>query len=117
MCSSDLIELLGKAKGLIFPVKNEDFGIVPVEANAAGTPVIAYKQGGVVETISDSNPKTGIFFTKYDYKELSKILKKFDEKDYKPENCRKQADNFAVEIFQYKLKRYVEDILENTSNG
>ncbi|MDY0097031.1 MAG: glycosyltransferase [Candidatus Dojkabacteria bacterium] len=111
------IELLGKAKGLIFPVKNEDFGIVPVEANAAGTPVIAYKQGGVVETISDSNPKTGIFFTKYDYKELSKILKKFDEKDYKPENCRKQADNFAVEIFQYKLKRYVEDILENTSNG
>ena len=111
------IQLLGKAKGLIFPVKNEDFGIVPVEANAAGTPVIAYKQGGVVETISDSNPKTGIFFTKYDYKELSKILKKFDEKEYKPENCRKQADNFAVEIFQYKLKRYVEDILENTSNG
>jgi glycosyltransferase involved in cell wall biosynthesis len=106
------IQLLGKAKALIFPVKGEDFGIVPVEANAAGTPVIAYKDGGVRETVSDSNPKTGIFFKKYDYNEVAKILKSFDEKEYNRDSCRKQADNFAVEIFKYKLHRYVEDILE-----
>ena len=105
------IKLLGRCKGLIFPVRNEDFGIVPVEANAAGTPVIAFREGGVLETISDVNPKSGIFFDKYDYKALSKVLKSFDSEEYNPENCRKQAANFAVEIFKYKLKRYVEDIL------
>jgi len=105
--------LLAKAKALIFPVKGEDFGMVPVEANAAGTPVIAYKDGGVLETISDSNPKTGIFFDKYDYKELVKILKRFNEKEFNADGCRKQAAQFSSEIFQYKLKRYVEDILES----
>ncbi|HNW23487.1 MAG TPA: glycosyltransferase [Candidatus Dojkabacteria bacterium] len=105
--------LLAKAKALIFPVKGEDFGMVPVEANAAGTPVIAYKDGGVLETISDSNPKTGIFFDKYDYKELVKILKRFNVKEFNADGCRKQAAQFSSEIFQYKLKRYVEDILES----
>ena len=103
--------LLAKAKALLFPVKGEDFGIVPVEANAAGTAVIAFRDGGVVETVSDVNPKTGKFFDEYDFKSLSKILKKFDEKEYKADNCRKQAAEFASEIFQYKLKTYVQDIL------
>ena len=49
-------ELMRKCKALIFPARDEDFGIVPVEANAAGAPVIAYKGGGTVETISESNP-------------------------------------------------------------
>lgn len=106
------IDLLSRAKALIFPVKGEDFGIVPVEANAAGTPVIAYMDGGVVETISDINPKTGVFFDKYDYKALSKVLKKFDGRAYRSDNCRKQASEFAEEIFIYKIQRYVEDYLQ-----
>lgn len=108
------LDLLAKAKALIFPVQGEDFGIVPVEANAAGTPVIAYHEGGVTETISDINPKSGEFFAKYDYKSLSKILKNFDGRQYKSENCRKQASNFAVEIFIYKLQRYVDDVIQNS---
>ncbi len=107
------INLLSRTKALIFPVRDEDFGIVPVEANAAGTPVIAYKEGGVLETISQDNPKTGIFFDKYTIKELSKILRKFDSEDYNPDNCRKQADNFASEIFVYKLQNYVKDALQD----
>jgi glycosyltransferase involved in cell wall biosynthesis len=106
------INLLSRTKALIFPVQDEDFGIVPVEANAAGTPVIAYKEGGVLETISQNNPKTGIFFDKYTIKELSKILHKFDSEDYNPDNCRKQADNFTSEIFVYKLQNYVKDALQ-----
>lgn len=108
------VELLSRAKALIFPVRGEDFGITPVEANAAGTPVIAYKDGGVVETISDVNPKTGIFFDKYDYKSLAKILKTFDGRSYKADNCVKQSENFATEIFKYKLNRYVQDIVQNS---
>lgn len=105
--------LLSRTKALIFPVKDEDFGIVPVEANAAGTPVIAYKEGGVVETISEENPKTGVFFEKYTIKELSKVLKNFDSEKYNPDSCRKQSDNFASEIFVYKLQNYVKDALQN----
>ena len=109
--------LLAKAKALIYPVQAEDFGIIPVEANAAGTAVIAHKEGGVLETISDSNPKTGIFFDKYDYKELAKILKKFNEKEFNTDGCRKQAAQFASEIYQYKIRRYVEDILESKKSN
>lgn len=105
------IDLLRKAKALIFPVRKEDFGIIPVEANAAGTPVIAYREGGPMETISEKNPKTGKFFDKYTVKELASILKKFKSEDYDPVNCRKQADNFAAEIFVYKLQNYVKDAL------
>ncbi len=111
------LNLLAKTKALIFPVRKEDFGIVPVEANAAGAPVIAFKEGGVLETISDSNPKTGIFFEKYDHKALGKILKKFDGRAYRADNCRKQAENFAVEIFKYKLRTYVEDVLQSSKEN
>ena len=104
--------LLARTKALIFPVRDEDFGIVPVEANASGTPVIAYRQGGVLETISEDNPKTGIFFDKYKVNELVKILKNFKSENYDPDNCRKQSDNFASEIFVYKLQNYVKDAIQ-----
>jgi glycosyltransferase involved in cell wall biosynthesis len=107
------VNLLSRTKALIFPVRDEDFGIVPVEANAAGTPVIAYREGGVTETISEDNPKSGIFFEKYTIKELAKILKNFKSEDYDPDNCRKQANNFASEIFVYKLQNYVKDALQD----
>ena len=105
-------DLMSRAQALLFPVRHEDFGIVPVEANASGTPVIAFKEGGVLETISENNPKTGIFFEKYSSDELAKILKKFKATDFDPDNCRKQANNFAPEIFVYKLQNYVKDILQ-----
>jgi len=107
------VNLLSRTKALIFPVRDEDFGIVPVEANAAGTPVIAYREGGVTETISEDNPKSGIFFEKYTIKELAKILKNFKSENYDPDNCRKQANNFASEIFVYKLQNYVKDALQD----
>jgi glycosyltransferase involved in cell wall biosynthesis len=107
------INLLSRAKALIFPVRDEDFGIVPVEANAAGTPVIAYREGGVTETISEDNPKSGVFFDKYTINELAKVLKNFKSEDYDPDNCRKQANNFASEIFVYKLQNYVKDALQD----
>lgn len=107
-------DLLSKTKALIFPVKDEDFGIVPVEANASGTPVIAYREGGVLETISEKNPKTGVFFEEYTEESLTKVLRNFKSEDFNPENCKKQAENFASEIFVYKLQNYVKDALQNS---
>jgi len=105
--------LMQKCKALIFPVRGEDFGIVPVEANAAGAVVIAYRSGGVVETISEENPSTGVFFRKYNYKELSKILKKFDDTEFDCRNCINHAQEFTVSIFMYKLKNYIEDVIQS----
>lgn len=108
------LKLLSRARALIFPVRGEDFGIVPVEANAAGTPVIAYRDGGVVETISEKNPKSGVFFDEYSKKSLVAVLKKFKSTDYSQDNCRKQAELFASEIFEYKLRNYVEDVVQSS---
>lgn len=105
-------ELMSRAKALILPIRGEDFGIVPVEANAFGTPVIAYADGGILETISTENPKTGVFFDKYTVKSLVNVLKNFKSEEYTQDNCRKQAQNFASEIFVYKLQNYVKDILQ-----
>lgn len=107
-------QYLSKCKALLFPVQNEDFGIVPVEANAAGAPVIAYRSGGVLETISEDNPKTGVFFDEYTPESLSKVLVDFEIDQFDPKNCRKQASNFASEIFRYKMKNLVADVLQNS---
>lgn len=104
-------ELFSKAKAFIFPVRGEDFGIVAIESMATGTPVIAYREGGPTEIVSEKNPKTGILFDTYDYKELAKILKKFDSDDFDPVNCRKQAEEFDTKIFVYKMQTYIQDVL------
>jgi glycosyltransferase involved in cell wall biosynthesis len=107
------IGMMQRCKALIFPVRGEDFGIVPVEANASGSAVIAYRSGGVVETISEHNPKTGIFFSKYDERELSTILKNFKAGDISSKNCISHAQDFAAQIFMYKLKNYIEDVVQS----
>jgi glycosyltransferase involved in cell wall biosynthesis len=106
--------LLSKCKALISPIQNEDFGIVPVEANAAGAPVIAYGKGGVLETISKNNPKTGMFFKDYTPESLAKVLESFNPEDFDPNNCRKQASLFAQEIFRYKMKNLVNEVFESS---
>ncbi|MBI2357056.1 glycosyltransferase [Candidatus Dojkabacteria bacterium] len=103
-------EHLSKCKALIFPVKEEDFGIVAVEGNAAGVPVIALRSGGTMETISESNPKTGVFFNEWNALELAKIVEEFDIEQFDPYNCRKQAEQFSSELFRYKFDAYVKDV-------
>jgi len=104
-------KLLARCKALIFPVKDEDFGIVPVEANAAGTPVIAYRGGGVLETLSEDNPKTAVFFDEYSVDCLAEALSSFDINSFNPDNCRKQAEQFSREIFEYKIKQLIENVV------
>ncbi|MCK9368640.1 glycosyltransferase [Candidatus Dojkabacteria bacterium] len=106
--------LLSKCKALLFPVQNEDFGIVPVEANACGSPVIAYREGGVLEAVSEENPKTGVFFDEYTPESLAKVLLSFDSDDYNASNCRKQATQFAGEIFQYKIRNLVDEVIKGS---
>ncbi len=104
--------LLFNSKALIFPVKDEDFGIVPIEANAAGCPVIAFKGGGPVETLSVDNPKTVVFFEEYNSDSLGKAILEFERSEFNPGSCRKQAKHFSKKIFQYKISRVVNEVSE-----
>jgi glycosyltransferase involved in cell wall biosynthesis len=106
-------KLFHDCRAFIFPAKNEDFGIVAVEANAAGAPVLGLKQGGTMETISEANPKTGIFIKKFDVESIVEAINEFKPEEFDPMVCRKYAEQFSAEIFRYKFKSYVENVLRN----
>lgn len=102
-----------RAKAFVFAAE-EDFGIVPLEAQACGTPVIAFGAGGALETVIgyEKNPSkaTGILFGAQEVPSLMEAVKRFedmgDKIDYK--NCRVHAESFAPAIFREKLKAAVD---------
>ena len=98
-------ELMAKAKAFIFPAELEDFGITPVEAMAAGTPVIAYKSGGVTETVIED--KTGTFFNKPDVKSVMDSIRRFEKMNIKKEDCIAQANKFSDDRFKDEMKMFV----------
>ena len=103
-----LAELYAGAKALIFCALDEDFGMVPVEAMAHGTPIIGLAQGGVVETVVDG--KTGILFEKPKVEELIGALGRFGKLGglgKLGENCKKQAKKFGKERFKKELMDFV----------
>ncbi len=92
-----LANLYSHAQACIFP-QEEDFGIVPLESMASGRPVIAYRAGGAAETVVEN--KTGIFFNEQNQESLQAAVEKFHHLDFQPEDCRKQAEKFDVDIFK-----------------
>jgi glycosyltransferase involved in cell wall biosynthesis len=78
-----------------------------LEVNAGGTPVIAYKSGGVLETVIDG--KTGILFEKPNIKSLISALKRFDELIHriKPEDCIRHAEKFSPERFRSEIEKFI----------
>lgn len=95
--------LMQGAKAFIFAGEDEDFGIVPVEAMSVGTPVIAYKSGGVLETVIDG--KTGVFFEELSVASVVKALKKFAKITIHAKDCIKQAEKFSEEKFVREMKK------------
>ncbi len=103
-----LKELYSKAQALIFPTV-EDFGIVPVEAQACGTPVIAYKAGGALETVIED--QTGIFFEEQTVSGLLVTIDKFLNKRFNSELIRKNSLKFSKENFRKKFSLFLERVL------
>lgn len=100
-----------EARAFVFAAE-EDFGIVPVEAMAAGRPVIAYGKGGVAETVVDG--KTGKLFAEQTAESLVDAVKKFNPKDYDGGEIRKQAEKFSDERFQKEFREAVEEIIQKS---
>lgn len=102
----ELAKLYAGAKATIVASEDEDFGIVPVESMACGTPVIAPASAGFLETIIEG--KTGEYFNNSTAVSLMKVLESFDPEKYKAEDCRKQAEKFSVERFKKEILSLVE---------
>lgn len=98
-------EELARARAFVFAA-DEDFGIAPVEAMAAGLPVFAYRAGGAIETVIEG--KTGLFFDKQSVPAMKRRWARFLETDWKVEDCRRQARRFSQEVFQSKMRQIIE---------
>lgn len=111
-----LRDYLQRAKAFLFAAQ-EDFGILPVEAQAAGTPVIAYGKGGILETVRPLGEEcpTGVFFAQQDAAVVCKAIDLFEENQTKfsAENCRKQAEKFTRRVFQKEFSKLAEKLSGN----
>lgn len=113
-----LKEYMSNAKAFIYAAC-EDFGIAIVEAQACGTPVIAYAGGGALETVIDirDNQKqgTGVLFSPQTVEGLLEGVKTFTilEKEFKPENARIQAEKFSAETFKQEYLAFFEQSCQN----
>jgi len=101
---SERDELLSGARALLFPGE-EDFGIVPIEAQAAGVPVIAYGVGGAAESVLDG--RTGVLFDQQSAAGLAAAIERFEGLDLDVEMARENARRFGRERFRAEMAEVI----------
>lgn len=84
----------------------EDFGIVPVEAQAAGTPVIAFGEGGVLETVKDG--ETGFYFHEQTEESLCHAIEEFESRDWDRTKCILNVERFGQAAFKDGMRAAIE---------
>lgn len=115
-CADEAIrDHLRRARALVFPA-NEDFGIVPLEAQACGTPVLALGEGGATETVLPAGEHTlgtGMFFEQQTVETLERAIEQFEAHPgwFSPQLARRQAEKFATTRFQQELIDYLEEVV------
>ncbi len=105
-----LAQIYNKAKALIYPSFEEDFGLAPLEAMAHGTPVIGCHDGGLVESVL--NGKTGILIKKHSVNSLVFAIKKLEGLKIKSSDCIKRAKKFSEKMFRKKIKSIISKSLK-----
>ena len=113
-----LLHHMQRARAFVFAAE-EDFGIAPIEAQACGTPVIAYGKGGVLETVRgiDHPEPTGVFYPEQTPESLMAAIAEFEthEEDIRPETCRISAERFSTERFRQEIKTFVDTRVREVS--
>jgi glycosyltransferase involved in cell wall biosynthesis len=98
-------ELYASCRAYLFPAE-EDFGIAPVEAQAAGKPVVAYAAGGALDTVIDG--QTGVHFHEQTPAALAAAVRRLESLTFDPERIRQHAARFSVDVFRERFSTYVE---------
>jgi glycosyltransferase involved in cell wall biosynthesis len=100
-------EHMQQARAFVFAAE-EDFGIAPLEAQACGTPVIAFGGGGVTETVIDG--ETGIYFMERTAESLINAINRFESDSFypNPDRIRQNAERFSIERFRHEFAELVE---------
>lgn len=114
-----LIDHMQWARAFVFAAE-EDFGITPVEAQACGTPVIAFGKGGALETVNDEGDEpTGLFFSEQTTDAICRAVGEFETASgagrFTAAACRRNAERFAPEIFRQKLRALVDGVRWQTT--
>ncbi|MGQ9804884.1 MAG: glycosyltransferase family 4 protein [Chlorobiales bacterium] len=108
---------LASAKAFVYAAE-EDFGITIVEAQACGTPVIAFGKGGATETVIDG--KTGVLFSQQTAESLKESVKKFEQMTFDANAIRKNAERFNRTVFAESIKTFIDekyrDFLQTTGS-
>lgn len=102
-------EALNNARGFIFPTE-EDFGIVQVEALAAGTPVIAYGKGGALDIIKDG--ESGVFFNDQTVSSVMDAIRRAEKINFSPGLLHQRAKRFDKVLFITKIRKIVSDQID-----
>lgn len=100
-----LSELYAGAKALLYPVEDEDFGIVPVEAMGHGVPVLAHKSGGPRETILDG--ETGLFFEDLTVEGLKQAIQQAQKVSFNHKKIYQHSQSYSAEAFAQKISQLV----------
>ncbi|WP_337967937.1 glycosyltransferase family 4 protein [uncultured Flavobacterium sp.] len=101
-----------KAKAFVFAAE-EDFGIIPVEAQACGTPVIAFGKGGTLETVVEN--ETGVFFKEQNPQKIKEAIINFENIKFDPQIIREHAMKFSKQRFENEMKEFIEDKISKSS--
>lgn len=101
-----LHELYAGATALLYPVEDEDFGMVPVEAMGHGVPVIAHRSGGPLETIVEG--KTGVFFDELSVESMKTAITTFQKKKWDRAQIHTHAKKFDTKRFEKEIRALVQ---------
>ncbi len=102
-----LLDLYRRAAGLLMP-QVEDFGIVAVEAQACGCPVVAYRAGGALDSVT---PGTGVFFERQTAAALAGAVEDLARRTIDPAECRRNAERFSEDAFDRAILAHAEELL------
>lgn len=108
LSDGEIRDLYSRARALVFP-GTEDFGIVPLEAQACGTPVVAFGKGGALETVIEG--KTGTFFYEENADSLLEAVERADKIEFNISKLRANAERFNRDKFKKEIKEYVQSKL------
>lgn len=103
-----LADYYGHAKAFLFP-GIEDFGLTPLEAMAGGCPVLAYGEGGALETVVDG--ETGMFFYEQSADSLALCIEDFEQRSFNAAACRARAKQFSTDVFKRNFVSFCEKAL------